>query len=298
MLSMKWAAALAAAVLVVAACGGGTDPEPEAPELIEEVEAPAESVPDPEPEAPEPEPEAPEPEPDSEPELAAEPEPLCPAGEHRHDDGGVCHPEDPEPEPAREPAPEPVPEPFDEEIEDFDPAEHVPVEPSTDPDAHPCDQVDDADDGALGVCTVDDERFCYALSGWELCPGGGGEPCEPAPEQGAVVASGSTTITDQVPTVELRDGWWLIEVCLWDNDLLNGEPGDFELSLWTPIDDQGQTYYLPVVIEEAVVAGEWSREIEIRTERGPIFEVYGSAVGGGAWAVVFTPLLDAGGDAS
>ena len=287
MLSMKLAAAFAAAVLVAASCGGGA--EPEAPERVEEVQAPAEPDPEPDPES-EPEPvEASEP-------AESEPEPPCPGGEHRHDDGGICHPTDPEPEPVEvvdEPEPEPVPEPFDEEIEDFDPAEHVLVEPSTDPDAHPCDQLDDNADGAPGVCVVDGERFCYSETGWGDCPGGDtvSDGLCPVVEPGDVFAfTGTTQITGEWPLVSLSEGVWRVDACLRENDLKTGAAGRFTVALVTPPDGGGNSFGGVVFDVEATVSGEWSTEIEITRVIADPFEVFVTPVGGGTWTLHLTKI--------
>ena len=342
MLSMKLAAAFAAAVLVAASCGGGA--EPEAPERVEEVQAPAEPDPEPDPEsepepveasepAPEPaesEPEPPcpggehrhddggachptDPEPEpvevvDEPELEpveaselapepaeSEPEPACPGGDHRHDDGGICHPIDAEPEPV-EVVDEPAPEPFDEEIEDFDPAEHVLVEPSTDPDAHPCEQVDDNADGAPGVCVVDGERFCYSEAGWGDCPGGDAVSdgsCRVV-EPGDVFAfTGTTQIIGELPLVLMDEGTWRIDACLRDNDLTTGVPGRFTVSLYTPPNDEGTGKAGTLFDVESVVNGEWTTEIDLVWPDEPMpFNVAVTPVGGGTWTLHLAKIGD------
>ena len=301
MLSMKLAAAFAAAVLVAASCGGGA--EPEAPEPAEEVQAPV----DPEPETPKPVESEPEPEPVEASEPAPEPaesvpEPPCPAGDHRHDDDGACHPEDPEPVPEPEPVkaaeePEPVSEPFDEEIEDFDPAEHVPADPSTDPDGHPCERIDDNDDGVPGVCTIDGERFCYSETGWGDCPGGDitGDAC-PAVEAGDALAfTGTSQITGQWPLVWLDDGTWRIDACLEGNDLTTGEPSRFTVSLFTPPNDEGTGKGGVLFDVESVVS--WKGTTEIGLVWGDLepmpFEVEVTPVGGGTWTLHMTKVGEA-----
>ena len=299
MLSMKLAAAFAVAVLVAASCGGA---EPETSEPAGEVQAPV----DPEPETPEPV-EAPEPEPEpvEASELAPVPEPPCPAGDHRHDDDGACHPEDPEPvsevAPEAEPVeaaeePEPVPEPFDEEIEDFDPAEHVLAEPSTDPDAHPCERIDDNDDDAPGVCTVDGERFCYSETGWGDCPGGDitGDACPPVEAGDEFAFTGARQTAGTEPLVLMDAGVWRIDACLRGNDLTTGEASRFTVSMFTPPNDEGTGKGGVLFDVESVVNGEWTTEIDLVWRDEPLpFEVWVTPVGGGTWTLHLTKVAEA-----
>ena len=67
-----------------------------------------------------------------------------------------------------------------EYVEVENPDDAPPVEPSTDPEDHPCDRQVDSDDGVMGICTAGGVRYCFD-NGWGLCPAGGGERCPPLP---------------------------------------------------------------------------------------------------------------------
>ena len=156
-----------------------------APEPQPEPPPEPESAPEPQP-APEPEPEpqpAPEPEPQPQPEPEPEPGVSCADGlvvmaEFVSDDDDGCRPEvcdDGRGDDGWCLAPDyvEVEDPGDEPLGE-------PVEPSTDPGAHPCERQVDSADGLLGICTAGGVRYCFD-SGWDLCPGGGGEPCPADP---------------------------------------------------------------------------------------------------------------------
>ncbi len=281
-MKFKRAAVIAAAAMLFASCGGTAEPaapepvEPGAPSLdglqpvdVDDTDA-------------EPEPDQVEPEPVDEHLVELEPEP--------DPEASVTTAAPPEPEP------EPVPEPFDEEIEDFDPAEHVLVEPSTDPDAHPCDRIDDSDDGAAGVCTVDGQRFCYSEAGWGDCPGGDTavDGSCPAVEPGDPFTFTGTggLYNEEPPRVLMEEGSWRIDACVRNNDLTTGEPSRFTVSLFTPPNDEGTGKGGVLFDVEAVVNSEWTTEIDLvwgQYEPLP-FEVLVTPVGGGTWTVHITAV--------
>ena len=297
----------------------GPESEP-APEPTPESEAEPEPSPEPEPEPspepesepepegePSPEPEAgPEPEPVVEPEPTAQPEPvvICADGlvvmaEFVSDDDDGCRPEvcdDGRGAAGGCLAPDyvEIENPDDEPLGE-------PTEPSTDPDAHPCERQVDSADGLLGICTVGGVRYCND-GGWGLCPGGGGEPCPAIPAGDPLAFSGRGGLNTVENVVPLTAGRWRADICLTDSPYgasgfvvymanLDGFPV-------MQIDGEWNSYFVyvegPANNLPGVAEGRWSVEFEVpsivahRTKRLLV-----TAAAGGFWTVVFTRLQDA-----
>ena len=184
-----------------------------------------------------------------------------------------------------------------------------PVEPSTDPEDHPCTRQVDSADGLLGICTAAGVRYCFDHE-WLVCPGGGGEPCPPLPADRSLAFMGRGGLNSVEIIVPLAAGRWQADICLWDSPYgasgftvymaaTNGYPVMQMDSPVVPILDGPWTSYLVYVAGPAdglagVAEGQWSVEFEIpeivahRAKRMLV-----TAEAGGEWTVVFTRLEDA-----
>ena len=178
-----------------------------------------------------------------------------------------------------------------------DPGE--PVEPSTDPNDHPCQRQDDSADGLLGICTYREVRYCFDHE-WLVCPGGGGEPCPPTPP-GPLAFTGRGGLNTVRNPVPITTGRWRADICLWDSPY---GASAFSVGLW---DAEG--WFVAQVNSEwsnilevrgsesgelGVAEGRWTIEFDAPFASGqnqPI-SVFVSADAGGEWTVVFTRLED------
>lgn len=150
-----------------------------------------------------------------------------------------------------------------------------------------------------GTCDLDGVLYCHDTNtGWAECPGQpSGDPCQ-HDETDPLSFTGSVQTTGQIPEVTLTAGLYRVDVCLANNDIATGSPDSFLVyfpptatggALLTP----GDTSMVggPVVDEQSVVAGTWSREIEILWLADPEpFEIGVTPVGGGTWVLRFVPL--------
>ena len=180
---------------------------------------------------------------------------------------------------------------------DDDPGE--PVEPSTDPNDHPCQRQDDSADGLLGICTYQGVRYCFDHE-WLVCPGGGGEPCPPTPP-GPLAFTGRGGLNTVRNPVPITTGRWRADICLWDSPY---GASAFTVGLW---DAEG--WFVAQVNSEwsnilevrgsesgelGVAEGRWTIEFDAPFASGqnqPI-SVFVTADAGGEWTVVFTRLED------
>ena len=178
---------------------------------------------------------------------------------------------------------------------DDDPGE--PVEPSTDPNDHPCQRQDDSADGLLGICTYREVRYCFDHE-WLVCPGGG-EPCPSV--SGPLAFSGRGGLNTVRNPVLITTGRWRADICLWDSPY--GASG-FSVGLWdaerwfvAQVDSEWSNILEvrgPESGELGVAEGRWTVEFDApfaSVQYQPI-SVFVSAAAGGEWTVVFTRLED------
>ena len=170
-----------------------------------------------------------------------------------------------------------------------------PLEPSTDPNDHPCQRQDDSADGLLGICTYREVRYCFDHE-WLVCPGGGGEPCPSV--SGPLAFSGRGGLNTVRNLVPITAGWWRADVCLWDSPY---GPSAFSVGLWdaegwfiAQVDSEWSNILDvrgPESGEVGVAEGRWTVEFEAVGVYRPV-SVFVSADAGGEWTVVFTRLED------
>ena len=174
-----------------------------------------------------------------------------------------------------------------------DPGE--PVEPSTDPNDHPCQRQDDSADGLLGICTYREVRYCFDHE-WLVCPGGGGEPCPPTPGPLAFRGRGGLNSIDNV--VPLTAGRWRADICLWDSPY---GPSTFTVVLLDPggfqafqIDGRWEFSLVNVDVtdgDEGVEEGNWSIEFDIPAVTARDTKtMWTTAAAGGEWTVTYIRL--------
>ena len=183
------------------------------------------------------------------------------------------------------------------------PPDRVPVEPSDDPDAHPCERQRDSDDGMLGICTADGIRYCFD-GGWSRCPGGG-QPCPSLPDGDPLAFTGrGWPGPGSPPTVPFTAGRWRAELCLADSPY--GRSG-FTVALldsegW-PVARIGDDWTFALVWvrgpadgEPGVADGSWSVDFDVLPAalRRPA-QLHVTAEAGGAWTAAFTRLPDRAG---
>ena len=182
------------------------------------------------------------------------------------------------------------------EVESLDDPPEEPAEPSTSPEAHPCQWQDDAADGLYGICTSGGVRYCFDHE-WLVCPGGG-ELCPAV--SGSLAFSGrggANTVTNSVP---LTAGNWRADICLSDSPYALGGfvvvVEGTDRSRVTIVDgewDKWLVYADPNDEGQLVGEGNWSVTFEIpssvasRRKRMLV-----TALAGGFWTVTFTHLDD------
>lgn len=158
---------------------------------------------------------------------------------------------------------------------------------------------------SLGVCDLEGVLYCHdTLSGWAECPGQpSGDPCE-YDENDPLSLSGSVQVTGQAPEVTLAAGLYRVDVCLSSNDVATGNASAFLVYFPAVVNEDniiiggalltpGDTSVVggPVVDEQSVVSGNWSRDIQIvwLGEAEP-FEIYVTPEGNGTWVLRFVLL--------
>ena len=156
-----------------------------------------------------------------------------------------------------------------------------------------------------GTCDLDGVLYCHDTNtGWAECPGQpSGDACQ-HDETDPLSLSGSVQTTGQIPEVTLAAGLYRVDVCLANNDIFAGSPDSF-LVYFEPVVNEdniitGGALLTPgdlskvgglVVDEQSVVAGTWSRVIEVVWLADPEpFKVAVTPVGHGTWVLRFVPL--------
>ena len=149
---------------------------------------------------------------------------------------------------------------------------------------------------------MDGVRYCVLGGSWNLCPGGGGQPCPAV--SGPLAFSGrdgGNTVRNAVP---LTAGRWRADICLWDSPY---GPGAFAVAMEEDggapaIQIDGQwTWSLvsvagPAENQPGVAEGRWSVEFDEPAVAAHFTKwLLVTAVAGGEWTVVFSRVDDADG---